>query len=95
MGKKNKKKKKEKIYKTKEQRIEEVNKIKNKIESFGLSEEHKGIPELYKVLDDFEKDGYSNSGKIKLPGLKRVVYFILTVNQKIESTVSLKYNPDV
>ena len=65
------------------------------LESLGLSKEHFGIPELYKILDDFEKDGYSNSGKIKLVGLKRVVNFILTTKPNVESILSLQYNSNV
>ena len=96
MAKKSKKKnKKIKKIKTKETRIEEVKLIKDKLTSLGLSEEHEGIPEIFKILKDFENDGFSNSGKIKLVGLQRVAHFILTNKPHVESTLCLKYNPDV
>ena len=98
MGKKNRKKnknKKNKPIKTKEERTNEVNLIRNKINSLGLSEEHIGIPELFTALDIFKNEGFSNSGKIKLVGLKRVIEYILTCKPNIESSICLKYNPDV
>ena len=98
MGKKNKKikkVKKVKVLKTQEQRSKECKLMKDKITSLGLSEEHIGIPELFKAINEFEKDGYSNSGKIKLRGLKRVASFILTNNPRTESSLQLIFNPDV
>ena len=98
MGKKNKKiKKVKKVKKLKSliERSEEVIKIKSKLKLFGLSEEHIGISEFYKILDEFKNDGFSNSGKIKLVGLKRVIVFILTPNPRTESSIMLKYNSEV
>ena len=69
---KNKKKKKQKVtIKTLEERQNEINTIKNKLSSLGLSEEFESIKLFYKECEKYVENGYGWSGKIKLNGLKR------------------------
>ena len=63
--------------------------------SLGLSEAYEGITEMFKILNEFYEHGYPYSGKIKIIGTKREAHMILTTLLHIESSVCLKYNPNV
>ena len=52
-------------YRTLEERTNEINTLKPKIESLGLSSSFNGIDELYLIMDKFIKDGQSVSGTIR------------------------------
>jgi len=96
MGKKNKKSKnKAKPVKSKDERIIEVNRIKNKLSSLGLTNAFDSVAELYHILDTFIEDGFPNSGKIKLNGCQREAAYILTSKKHIESSLCLKFNSKI
>lgn len=95
MGKKLKKKKREIKLKTENERKEEVLNIINKMNSLGLSSEHPGISNFYKICKIYIKTGEGQNGKIKLLGLKRVLEYILSTRSGVECNVNLKYNSDV
>lgn len=82
----------EKKIKTKLDRINEIIKIKKKINQLGLSEEHSGIKEFYIYCREYVDNGNSKSGKIKLKGLKRELNFKLSISEHINCNVILKYN---
>ena len=92
MGKKTKK---VKLEKTKEIRIKEINIIKEKIENLGLSNSNENINELYNIFENYIETGQSESGIIKLLGLKREIHYILSNRQHIENSVNLKYNENI
>lgn len=77
--------------KTKEQRLEEIITIKEKLQSLGLTSEHESITQFYTYLADFEK-GFSSSGSIKLHGLNRRLEYILSCQCHIISSINLKYD---
>lgn len=94
--KKNKVKKKQKVtIKTLEERQNEINTIKNKLSSLGLSEEFKSIKLFYKECEKYVENGYGWSGKIKLNGLKRVLEYRLTTRKNLECSITLKYDETV
>jgi hypothetical protein len=82
-------------HKTKEERIKEINDIKDKIESLGLSNSNENINELYNIFDNYIEIGIADSGMIKLPGLKREIHYILSNRKHIENSVNLKYNENI
>lgn len=79
--------------KSKEKRIEEVNTIKDKLDSMGLLN-HSLLEPFHKDLNTFI-EGYSISTKVKLTGLKRILIATLTLNPRIESSVMLKYDENI
>lgn len=95
MGKKSKKPKKEKVNKNKDERLKEVQTIKDKITGLGLSGEVEAINNFYQLLDKFIEDGESCNGKINLIGFKRVINYILTNTGGKKCLVSLEYNERV
>ena len=93
---KNKKKKKQKVsIKTLEDRQNEINTIKNKLSSLGLSEEFESIKLFYEECEKYIKYGYGRSDKIKLNGLKRVLEYRLTTRKNLECSITLKYDETV
>tara|TARA_Y100000590_G_C15578424_1_gene961377 strand:- start:587 stop:877 length:291 start_codon:yes stop_codon:yes gene_type:complete len=93
MGKKNRRKgKKMKEKKTLEERKLEMDGIKEKLTNLGLVEEMEGIKEFYERVKDFEKTGDGWSGKIKVPGTKRILDIRLTSNKLKECAMVLLYD---
>lgn len=82
------------VKKTSEKRIEEINTIRDKLQSLGLSSEIKGIEEFEKQLILFS-NGFSSSGSIKLTGTQRRLEYRLSCQNHIVSSVSLKYDPHI
>ena len=96
MGKKNRRKeKRKKEIKTEEERKREMDEIKAKILNLGLEDKIEGIDIFYKEAEKFIRSGESWSGKIKIPGAKRILDVILTSNKRKESTAALLYNEHV
>jgi hypothetical protein len=83
-----------KEHKQLEVRQAEIQTMKDKLAELGLSTEHEGVAEFFKFLDDFEK-GFGGSGSIKLTGLKRRIEFILSMKPHIQSSLALRYDPNV
>ena len=95
-GKKNRKKiKKTKEFKTELERKREMDRIKNKLSQFGLSEEFEGIKTFYQEADKFINTGEAWSGKIPIKGCQRVLFIIFTPNKLKESTAALLYDKNV
>ena len=96
MGKKNRRKeRKAKEIKTEKERKEEMDRIKGKLTELGLVEEMEGVDEFYKRAKDFEKTGDGWSGKIKVPGTKRILDIRLTSNKLKECAMALLYDENV
>ena len=96
MGKKNRKKNKiKKEQKTIEERKIEIDTIKSKLTNLGLEEKIDGIDIFYMEAEKFIQNGDSWSGKIKIPGTKRILDIIFTSNKHKESKVALLYNEHV
>lgn len=85
---------KKKEIKSIEKRKEEIEKMKTKLKELGIPDDNEGMSEFNKALIDFEK-GFGSSGNYKLNGLKRRIEYILTCNPKIESSLVLRYDPNV
>ena len=81
--------------KTREERFQEVMKIREKLTSLGLSTEINGIKEFYEQCKEYVNQGYSWSGKIKLLGTKRILQANLTIRKNVECSINLKYNVNV
>lgn len=96
MGKKSRRReKKPKELKSEEERREEMNTIKEKLTSLGLSPEMEGIDEFYERAALFEREGESWSGKIKVTGQNRILDIIFTPNKHKDSLASLLYSKGV
>ena len=96
MGKKSRRR--EKKVKESKSRIErklEIDKIKDKLTDLGLSKEIGGIDIFYERAAEFMEKGESWSGKIKIPGCKRVLDVILTPYKHKESLAALLYDKDI
>ena len=93
--KRGKKKNKEKKYKSKDDRIKQIDLIKSKLSGLGLSNQFDGIKKLYKECDLYVETGNSWNGLIKLNGLKRIMDVILTNRKDGECSIILKYDENV
>jgi hypothetical protein len=82
----------QKKHKTKINRINEIIKIKKKLNNFGLTEQYPGIKEFYIYCRDYVDNNNGKSGKIKLLGLKRDLHYKLSISEHINCDVILKYN---
>jgi len=81
--------------KTKEERVIEVINIRKQLMSLGLSNEIEGIQDFYDICRDYVELGHSWSGKIKLPGTKRILEGRLVMRKNLDCSVNLKYNDHV
>ena len=77
------------------ERKREMDEIKAKLLNLGLEDKIEGIDIFYKEAEKFIRSGESWSGKIKIPGAKRILDVILTSNKRKESTAALLYNEHV
>ena len=94
-NKKRKTTKKIKEIKTKLERVMEIVKIKTKLRDLGLSEEYIGIEDFYNHCKIYVNNGIAWSGKIELPGLKRVLEASLPIRKNINCSIVLKYDKNV
>jgi len=94
MGKKSRRreKKEPKELKSKGERRQEIETIKEKLTSLGLSESIKGVDVFYERAEHFIETGESWSGKIKVSGCKRTLDIILTSVKGKECLAALLYN---
>ena len=96
MGKKSRRReKKAKELKSEMERKEEMNTIKEKLTSLGLSEEMEGIDEFYERALEFERTGESWSGKIKITGQNRILDIIFTPYKRKDSLAALLFSKGV
>lgn len=75
-----------------ELRRQETQRMRDQLHELGLGDEHPGIQEFFRALDDFNK-GYSSSGRIRLTGLKRHLEYVLSLKPHIQSSLVLRYDP--
>ena len=95
MNKKKDKKEKKDKFKSKEEKIIEINVAKDKLQNLGLSTEIQGISEFYEICNDYINKDFSWSGEIKLNGTKRILQAILP-NKKINKvSLNLKYDENI
>lgn len=97
MGKKSKRnrKKTEIVKYTEDERKEQVEQLKAKIVMLGFGTYEKEMNQLYKIMDDFIKDGTEFSGKINLPGSNRTMVIKFLNNKKHQVSIVMKYNKGV
>ena len=96
MGKKNRRKiKKQKEYKTLEERKREIDTIKKKLENLGLTQEMDPIKEFYLKTQQFIDTGEPWCGKIKIHGCKRILSAVLTSSKNKQCTTALLYSEHV
>ena len=80
------------LMKTQERRLQECLVIRKKLNELGLNDMPE-LDELKKIMKDYIHIGVSYSGKIKLETLPRVVEYILSNKEHIESKVILRRVP--
>jgi hypothetical protein len=85
--------KRSKELKSPEQRAQEVEKLLNQLKELGLPEDTPAIQEFTAIAKQFEQDGESISGKIRLYGFKRDLKYLLSRKLHIASNIVLEYNP--
>ena len=97
MGKKSRrnKKKTEIIQYTEEERLEQVEQLKAKIVMLGFGTYENEMNKLYKIMDDFIRDGTEYNGKINLPGSERTMVIKFLNNKKHQVSIVLKYNKGI
>ena len=96
MGKKSRRDRvKEVVERSKEERLNEINEIKVKIDNLGLNNNFDGINTFLAIMDQFVDDGLSQSGKIEIPGTKRILEYGLFNDKKKKIVVNLKYDENI
>ena len=90
-----KQKKKLENQRTKEERIDEVDKVKKQLKDIGLSTEIEPIDKFYKIMDEFAEFGTGSQGIIPLNGYGREICYFFTNNRMRDIGVMLKHNPEL
>lgn len=73
-----------------ENRLNEIKNIYKKLNELGISEDVcSNIKTFKKIANEFVKNGESQSGKIVLIEIQRILYYILSIQKHVESTVKL------
>jgi hypothetical protein len=81
--------------KNKEVRTSEVEKIMEQFTELGLPLEHEGVQQFIKISRDFEENGVSASGFIKLNGFKRILEYKYSMRPYITSSIVLRNAPHI
>lgn len=89
MSKKNRKVKKEVIYKSFEDREKEINEIKDKLKILGLVENLSRITNIFEIMDTFVETGESVSGKILLNEYKKRIDYVFNGKKNIKCTLNI------
>jgi len=95
MPKPNRKKHKLSKLKTLEERMKEVDEVKENLERFGFLDDMEEIELLYSKLDDYVKKSKKWIGRIPLTGMGRIIYVNLSNKKKKPSVVLMKNDPSV
>jgi len=95
MGKKNRKKgdkrvKKEIVYRTKEERQNEVKEILNKLSEFDLNMTYEPIKKLYQIFKEYIQEGNRIEVNIPFPEINRRIKGILAISVREEVWINLK-----
>jgi len=88
MGKKSKKEKKN-TNRTEEERLEQVNLIKTKLNEYQLDERYPDIDTLYAIMDSYIDTGQSVSGSHSLGGSNKDIHYIMSNKKHIQCSVNL------
>ena len=95
MPKPNKKKHKLSKLKTLEERMKEVNEVKENLEKYGFLDDMEEIELLYSKLDDYVKKSKKWIGWIPLTGMGRTIFVNLRTLKKKPSVVLMKNDPSI
>ena len=88
MGKKSKKEKKN-TNRTEEERLEQVDIIKIKLNEYQLDERYPDIDTLYAIMDSYIETGQSVSGSRSLEGSNKDIQYIMSNKKHIQCAVNL------
>ena len=88
MGKKSKKEKKN-TNRTEEERLEQVNLIKSKLNEYQLDARFPDIDTLYAIMDSYIETGQSVSGSHSLAGSNKDIQYIMSNKKHIQCSVNL------
>ena len=94
MGKKNRKKekrvKKEIVYRTKEERQNEIKEILSKLSEFNLNTAYEPIKKLYQIFKEYINEGNRIEVNIPFPEINRRIKGILAISVREEVWITLK-----
>ena len=85
----------EELFKTKEERSDEIKNLLKKLSELEITVKTPGMIEFLKQSKLFVDDGLFWDGHIPLKGLNRTLYAFLTNKRGIVSDVTLKYVKDI
>lgn len=94
MGSKRRKEKKQVILRTRDERQEEIDKIKQKISVMGLTDDLGRITNIFEIMDEYVEQGNPISGSIKLEGYNRVIDYIFPVKKQINLSLNIRFSPN-
>ncbi len=80
---------------TKEERLNQINQLKMKLEMVGVSQITNNIDEIKTAFNNFVEDGTEFNDKIKLHGAKYILDMKLMNNNKKTAEIFLKYNETI
>ena len=89
--KKDKKEKKKIVYRTKEERQEEVKEILNQLSKFDLNLKYEPIKKLYKLFKEYINEDRRIEVNIPFPEIDRRIKGLLAISIKEDTYVNLKY----
>lgn len=69
--------------KTKQERLEEVIKIRKELHVLGYRSSHDQVKKVFDKLSKYVENGYYYKGKFKIHGYKKVIHLILFPNRPI------------
>ena len=96
MGKKNKRNRHKVIeLKTRDDRLAEVLDVFANFREVGLNKNIDGVGEFFAMCKNYVNDGEGRSGKIKIPGEKRIIQYILPTRKNTLISVALKYDKNI
>ena len=81
--------------KDRDDRCAEVLDIFDKFREVGLEKKIKGVDEFFSLCKDYVNDGVGRQGKIKIPGEKRIIEYILPTRKNTLCSINLKYDKNV
>lgn len=79
------------VYRTKQERKEEVNNIINKLTELQLSTEYEAIKKLYKTMFEYINNGDRIIINIPFPEINKRIEGILPINKLEQGTLRLKH----
>lgn len=80
------------LIKTLEERLEDAQTIYTKLIDLGIHKRFIVMDPFYTSLQTFVKEGISDSGKIKLPEIQRILFYQLITRKNKPCVVWLKFS---